>query len=124
MPALVNDRTRQIVASQLELAVTRKTRKQGLLGRTSLDEDAAMLISPCMAVHTVGMGFPIDVAFVNRQGEAVHLVHRLQPWRIAGSVRAHAVVEMAAGRIEACGIEIGDKLLVSSECGPEGSTQR
>jgi len=40
-------------------------------GRDHLDDAAAMLLAPCNSVHTVGMRFPIDVVFVDRQGYAV-----------------------------------------------------
>ena len=113
MPALINDRTQEVIATTVELALTRRARKKGLLGRTGLDDQAAMLISPCLAVHTVGLGFAIDVAFVNRAGVAVHLVHNLQPWRLAGSARAHSVIELAAGRLKACGVKVGDRLSLS-----------
>lgn len=115
MAALVNDRTGLVVASRVELALTRKARRQGLLGRDRLEANEAMLISPCVSVHTVSMRFPIDVAFVDREGRAVRLVHELQPWRIAASFRAHAVIELAAGRLQACGIEMGDRLYVAPE---------
>lgn len=113
--ALVNERTDAVVASSVELAVTRKARRRGLLGRTTLDAEAAMLLSPCLAVHTAFMAFPIDVVFVNREGHAVHIVHALQPWRLAASLRAHAVIELAAGRLQECGVEVGDRLYLTPE---------
>ena len=110
MAALINFRTQQRIADSVELALTRQQRKKGLLGRAGITEGEAMLISPCLAVHTVGLGFSIDVAFVDKNGVAVRLVHRLAPWRIAGSVRAHSVIELAAGRLEACDVQVGDRL--------------
>jgi uncharacterized membrane protein (UPF0127 family) len=112
MAALINFRTQQKIVASVELALTRRQRKKGLLGRPGISEDEAMLISPCVAVHTVGLGFPIDVAFVDKHGVAVRLVHRLQPWRLAGSARAHSVIELAAGRLEACDVKVGDRLYI------------
>lgn len=111
---LLNDRTNGVVAAHVEVAATRRARRRGLLGRASLDSACAMLITPCFAVHTVRMRFPIDVAFVDRDGRAVRLVHALQPWRMAAALRAHAVIELAAGRLTACGVREGDRLYVSS----------
>ena len=110
MAALINYRTQEVIAADVELALTRRQRKKGLLGRGGIGEHEAMLISPCLAVHTVGLGFPIDVAFVDRNGVAVRLVHGLQPWRLAGSARAHSVIELAAGRLAACNVKVGDRL--------------
>ena len=97
--ALFNERTNQAVATQVEIAATRRSRNRGLLGRDHLDEAAAMLLAPCTSVHTVGMRFPIDVVFVDRQGYAVKVVRNLRPWRIALSIGGRAVIEMAAGSL-------------------------
>jgi len=115
MAALINDRTSAVVAENVELAATRRQRRTGLLGRPSLDPASAMLITPCCSVHTVFMQFPIDVVFVDRGGRAVRLVHALPPWRMAAAMRAHSVIELAAGRLEACGIQVGDRLYVSPQ---------
>lgn len=119
MPVLINDRTQEVIASSVELALTRQQRKRGLLGRDGIAHNAAMLISPCLAVHTVGLRFPIDVAFVDRDGVAVHLVHSLQPWRLAGSARAHSVIEFPAGRLSSCGVKLGDRLFLDPAITPE-----
>jgi len=94
---LINARTSMAVASVVELAVTRADRRQGLLGRDALDLSAAMMLAPCMAVHTAFMRFPIDVMFVDRDGVVRKIVRDMKPWRIAASPRAYAVIELAAG---------------------------
>src|SRR5712672_574776 len=94
---LINARTGVTVASVVELAVTRADRRRGLLGRDALDLSAALILAPCAAVHTVFMRFPIDVVFVDQDGEVRSIVRNLQPWRIAASPRAYAAVEMAGG---------------------------
>ena len=94
---LVNARTGATVASVVEVAATRVDRRRGLLGRGALDVSAALILAPCAAVHTVFMRFPIDVVFVDRNGQVRTIVRNLQPWRIAASPRAYAAVEMAGG---------------------------
>ena len=94
---LLNARTGATVASVVEIAATRVDRRRGLLGRHTLDVSAALILAPCAAVHTVFMQFPIDVVFVNRDGEVRTIVRNLQPWRIAVSPRAYAAVELAGG---------------------------
>lgn len=112
--ALMNERTRQFVASSVEVAGTRNTRRRGLLGRDRLDETSAMLLAPCTGVHTVGMRFAIDVIFVDRQGYVVKVVRDLKPWRIALASRAHAVIEMPAGSLRWGQVLIGDRLYLTS----------
>jgi uncharacterized membrane protein (UPF0127 family) len=114
---LVHVRTGAVVASSVDMAITRSERRRGLLGRDSLADDAAMFIAPCMAIHTVGMGFPIDVAFVDAGGRIVRVVHSLQPWRLAASIGGCAVIELAAGRLREYDVNVGDRLsLVGKPC--------
>ena len=109
----MNDRTRSAVALEVDVAATRSTRRRGLLGRDSLGATEGLLLSPCKAVHTVGMRFPIDVIFIDRDGRAVRIVSALAPWRIAMSARAKAVIELAAGTATASDIRIGDLLYLA-----------
>ena len=97
---LICDRTQDTVATSVEVASTRQDRRKGLLGRDGLDPGAALVLSPCAAIHTAFMRFPIDAVFLRRDGRVVRIVRNLQPWRVALSVRAHAVVELAAGVID------------------------
>lgn len=109
----MNDRTRCAVAFEVDVAATRATRRRGLLGRDSLQATEGLLLSPCKAVHTVGMRFPIDVIFIDRDGRAVRIVPALAPWRIAMSARAKAVIELAAGQAAASDIRVGDLLYLA-----------
>ncbi len=111
--ALMNERTRQPVATSVEIAATRRSRRRGLLGRDRLDEASALLLAPCTAVHTVGMRFAIDVVFVDRQGYAVKVVRNLRPWRIALAAGGRAVIEMAAGSLRWGQVVLGDRLYLA-----------
>jgi uncharacterized membrane protein (UPF0127 family) len=105
---LVNRRTGKAIANEVEVASTRRSRRRGLLGRDALDADAALILTPCCAVHTAFMRFAIDVVFVNREGEVLRIVRALPPWRVACSPRAHEVFELAAGRLQAGDLAVGD----------------
>jgi len=118
----MNDRTRCAVAFEVDVAATRASRRRGLLGRDSLGATEGLLLTPCKAVHTVGMRFPIDVIFIDRDGRAVRIVPALAPWRIAMSARAKAVIELAAGTAAASDIQIGDMLYLAPAPPPRKST--
>jgi len=111
-PALTIERTGRMLASAVELAVTSETRRRGLLGRDSIDLSAALIIAPCSAIHTAFMRFVIDVAFVDRGGRVLKVVHDLQPWRIAASPRAFAVIELHCGSLRRSDVAVGDQLRV------------
>jgi len=66
----------------------------GLLG-ASLDSPA-VLIEDCRSIHTFGMKFPIDVAFMDGDGRVTKSLRALQPGRIASSHRACRVMERPA----------------------------
>jgi uncharacterized membrane protein (UPF0127 family) len=119
--ALVNQRTGAPIATAVERAVTRASRRRGLLGRDGLGASCALMLEPCPAVHTAFMRFAIDVVFLDREGYAVKIVRDLVPWRIAVAPRAHSVVEMAAGSLEHLDLSVGDRLFLSTEtsCVPE-----
>jgi uncharacterized membrane protein (UPF0127 family) len=108
--ALVNDRTGEVVASAVELAESSASRRRGLLGRSSLDPSAALIIAPCSSVHTFFMRFVIDVVFVDRGGRVRKIAHDLKPWRIAGSLRAYAVIELNGGAARRSDVLVGDSL--------------
>jgi uncharacterized protein len=110
--ALVNDRTNAPIATDVELAETRAERRRGLLGRDSLDPSAALILTPCVAVHTAFMRFAIDVVFLDHDGVAVKLVNDLGPWRIAAAARARTVVELAAGSLRRHDVAVGDRLYI------------
>jgi uncharacterized protein len=112
---LINARTHEPLATALEIAVTRRARRRGLLGRDGLDDSAAIILAPCTAVHTAFMRFAIDVLFLDRDGCAVKIVSDVSPWRIALAARAYAVVEMAAGTVRRRGVQLGDRFYVSPE---------
>lgn len=113
--ALINQRTGAPIATEVERAATRASRRRGLLGRDGLAASHALMLEPCPAVHTAFMRFAIDVVFLDRQGYAVKIVRNLVPWRIAIARRAHAVVELAAGSLEDVDLSVGDRLFLSTD---------
>jgi uncharacterized membrane protein (UPF0127 family) len=55
------------------------------------------------------MRFPIDVAFLARDGRVLALHHSLKPNRLSKIVlRAQGVLELSAGRLRATDTDVGD----------------
>lgn len=67
----------------------------------------ALLITPCAAVHTAFMRYPIDVVFLDRAGVIRKSVAHLSPWRIALCRGASQTLELAAGEIHRRGLHAG-----------------
>lgn len=61
-----------------------------------------MLLNPCSAIHTLGMRFPIDVAFLDASGRVVRIHRNVPPNRllVRGGRGAAMALELAAGAAE------------------------
>jgi uncharacterized membrane protein (UPF0127 family) len=109
-------RTGALLARRVAVARTRRQQMVGLLARARLEEGEALLLPRCRSIHTWGMRFPIDVAFVDRAWRVVALRQRLGPWRIVPPVwSAWGALELEAGAIARAGLRLGDALRVGGE---------
>jgi len=96
------------VLASLEVADTRPTRRKGLLGRDGIE--GAMLLTPARSVHSLGMRFPLDVAWCDRDLTVLR-VARLRRHRMTRPVaRARAVIEAEAGSFARWNLTVGDHL--------------
>ena len=96
------------VLATAEVADGLAQRSKGLLGRSGYE--GAMVLPRTRSVHTMGMRFPIDVAFCDKELVVVG-VTRLRPWRVSVPRRGgRSVVEAEAGAFERWGLKVGDKL--------------
>jgi uncharacterized membrane protein (UPF0127 family) len=98
------------VLASVEIPQGHLQRARGLLGRDGVD--GAIVLRPCRQVHTLGMHFPIDVAFCDRDGRVLR-VATVSPWRLTRVVwRSGFVVEAAAGAFERWRLRPGDQVEV------------
>ncbi len=95
---------------QLRVADTHWQRMRGLLGYAPLKVDQGLLIKPCNMIHTVGMRYPIDVVYVDARGRVLKIAKDVAPLRMSACLRAHAVLELAAGQAQAFGLRVGQTL--------------
>jgi len=113
------NRTRQeFLATALTVADTHWTRLRGLLGLGEGDfrNGSGLWIVPCHGVHTLGMGFPIDVLYLDREMTVIHIEGELRPWRFA-PVRRHAasVLELPIRTAAETKTAVGDKIEITIE---------
>jgi uncharacterized protein len=100
------------VLASAEVARRVRERTQGLLGRDQESMAGALVLRPCRQVHTLGMRFPIDVAFCDREGVVLRTL-TVPPWRVTRVVwRSGFVVEAAAGSFERWHLQEGDTIEV------------
>jgi uncharacterized protein len=111
------NQTRQAyLATALAVADTHWTRLRGLLGLASSDfrNGSGLWIVPCHGVHTLGMGFPIDVIYLDRSMKVIHIQSDLQPWRFA-PVRSNAasVLELPCRTADETKTALGDRIEIT-----------
>ncbi|MEV6016891.1 MULTISPECIES: DUF192 domain-containing protein [unclassified Streptomyces] len=94
----------------LELATTARARRRGLLGRRGIQ--GALLLAPANSVHTLGMRFAIDVAYLDRSSRVL-AVRTMRPGRLGlPRPRARQVLEAEAGSMERWGVRRGTRITV------------
>lgn len=94
------------VLASVEIARDRRSRGKGLLGRDGYE--GALVIERCRWIHTIGMRFPLDVAFLDADGTVLKTL-RMHRHRIGIPVwKARTVVEAEAGAFGRWGIHVGD----------------
>ncbi len=108
------NQTRQAyLATALSVANTHWTRLRGLLGLKSSDfrNGTGLWIVPCHGVHTLGMGFPIDVVYLDRAMRVIYIQSELLPWRFAAiRTQAASVLELPCRTAAETGTVVGDKI--------------
>lgn len=98
------------VLAALEVADSRPARRRGLLGRDSFE--GALLLRPARAVHTIGMRFPLDVAYCDGELRVLETVCMKQRRIGVPRPKARCVLEAQAGAFERWGLRTGDRLEV------------
>jgi uncharacterized membrane protein (UPF0127 family) len=99
------------VAERCRVARTLGERTVGLLATPDLSAGEGLLIERTQSIHMFFMRYPIDVVFVDRNGEVTRTVSALRPWRVVWWARgARDCVELPVGTLEASGTVEGDQL--------------
>jgi uncharacterized membrane protein (UPF0127 family) len=102
------------LATKVRKADSFLTRLVGLLKRTKLGPEEALWLTPSKGIHTIGMKFPIDVAFLDKGNVVVGIISGLVPYRVTGvRLRGHSVLELPKGTLKKSRTEIGDQLEIS-----------
>jgi uncharacterized membrane protein (UPF0127 family) len=111
------NRTRHAhLATALAVANTHWTRLRGLLGLASNDfrNGSGLWIVPCHGVHTLGMGFPIDVVYLDSELNVIGIKAGVRPWRFTPVLRrATSVLELPCGTADETKTAVGDTIEIT-----------
>ncbi|MGH9496361.1 MAG: DUF192 domain-containing protein [Candidatus Sulfotelmatobacter sp.] len=104
------------VATEATIANSYFPRLVGLLGKTKrwAQPGRGLWIVPSRGVHTIGMLFPIDLIFLSKEKQVVHVEEHVRPFRISAvSLKASSILELPAHTIYRTGTKIGDQLEIA-----------
>jgi uncharacterized protein len=105
------------LARRALVASTPEARRIGLLNRTSLPAGEGLLIVPANKIHTVGMKFPIDVAFLDKECRVVQTYSILEEGRfVSGPDWVDSALELPAGTLSRTETRVGDILSFTGVC--------
>ena len=103
------------MGESIRVAETGLTRIVGLLGERELRPGDGLLIVPSQGVHTLGMRFAIDVAFLDGQWNVIAIKRDLRPFRMTRLFwKAAAVLELRSGALDSSSTSVGDTLEFSA----------
>lgn len=109
MVKILNKSTNEVILDKAYIAATFLERLRGLIGKKSLEQGEALVIKPCSSVHSFHMKFLFDVAFIDKNNKAIHIIHSMRPWKTSTVVKNSEFV------IETSGDYFKNKLKVDDE---------
>jgi uncharacterized membrane protein (UPF0127 family) len=108
---IINETRNTTIAESVQLADTVFSRLIGLLDRSDIASQEALIITHTRSIHMFFMRFSIDVIFVDKAFRVVGLVKHIKPFQMSPYFwRAHYAIETATQTISASRTEIGDKI--------------
>ena len=111
---VINITKKTWLATKVRKADSFVTRLVGLLKRRNLGPEEALWLMPSKGIHTIGMKFPIDVVFLNRDNVVLQAVSGMRPFRVSTvQLRGYSVLELPSGTIKKSQTEAGDRLEIS-----------
>ncbi len=97
----------------------RRSRSVGKSGDGAAVQAGMLVIAPCRGIHTRGMKYPIDLAFVDATGRVVRSYRGIVPHRKVLCPQAALAIERESRR-DLAWFKIGDRVGLVPVCKEEG----
>ncbi|MDD5195814.1 MAG: DUF192 domain-containing protein [Candidatus Omnitrophica bacterium] len=107
---IFNKTTGKILAENTTIADTFIKRLCGLIPRSAIAKDEALLFYNAPSIHMFFMKFPIDLVFLDKNMKVVRVVKGLSPWKMAYCFGAFATIELHANQTSDVPTHNGDTL--------------
>ena len=98
------------VLPRVRRAVAALDRMRGLLALPPLQGGEGLLIESCSSVHTIGMRYSLDLAFIDRHWVVRKLVYGVRPFRLSAGLGSVRTLETSAGELRRLSLNRGDVL--------------
>ena len=118
--SVYNQTREKSVATHAQVADGFLCRLVGLLGTTRqwARPGAGLWLVPSHGVHTIGMLYPLDLVFLDRQHVVVDVEEHVRPFRISKvSFKAASVLELPVHTVSQSGTQIGDQMQMAPALG-------
>ena len=112
---IVTNITRQTrIGNKVLVAKSFLDRMKGLIGAPPLQAGEGFLLPGCMGIHMFGMGYPLDVIYLDRNSIAIAVLENIKP-NSFGPVKftSCAVLELPVGTIRKSKTQLGDQIAVN-----------
>jgi uncharacterized membrane protein (UPF0127 family) len=119
---LVNATRKTTVSDKCHFANTVLKRMVGLLNRGRFEKGEGLLLDRCYGIHTIGMRFPIDVLFLDKDLHVIRAVKALPPYRTCVVKKSVYVLEVPVGALDASHTEEGDQIQIRTANNDSGTS--
>ena len=102
----------EIISSNVIFADGFFRRFSGLLFRKPLKSNEVFILKDCRSIHTIGMRYSLDAAFMDDRGKIIVIFKNLGPWKITPYIaEAASVLEARSGFLKKRLLTVGDRII-------------
>ena len=107
---IIDKTNNKCISADARTAKTFFERLFGLLFRSSISSEEALIFHNVSSIHMFFMRFPIDVLYLDKEMKVRKIKHSLLPWMMSSCLGAKTTIELPAGKAKERLVKIGDTL--------------
>lgn len=108
---IINSANQHILAYKITWARSFISRLRGLTFKEIFTQGECFILPDCRMIHTFGMRFPLDIAFISVSNTILYKIYSLEPNQISPLVlKSKMVLELPAGTLLKTNTTTGDLL--------------
>lgn len=105
---IINKTKNITLLDKVIMADTFFSRLKGLMGKKSLDKGEGIIIKPCSSIHSFGMKMAIDVAFIDKDNQVIHILSNFKPRKMSPIIKGSKYVIEASANLFKDKLEVKD----------------